>query len=68
METKKKVLLGVMVAREILTGDVHAARLLAGTQRHWSVPEAQAICGACMVARSKWDASVSFSQFIGFSG
>lgn len=57
-------MLGIKVARTILTGDVAEARRIASGRKTWSVPEARAITGACRVAAQKWGADVSFSQFI----
>lgn len=49
-----KRLLGITVARAIVSGDVDRARREAGGRRSWTVPEARAIVGACRAARARF--------------
>lgn len=56
--------LGIQVARLLVQGDVHGARLLAGGRRVWRACEARAISGACRVAQARYGASVSLEEFL----
>lgn len=63
----KRTLLGVYIARRLVRGDAHAARVLfltAPKPVSWTVAEARAIAGACRYAREQWGAPVSFDQFL----
>lgn len=70
MMSQTTILLGVQVARTLLTGDVSAARKLAATNRWgtaWTVPEARAITGACREANRRWGCNLNAQAILGWS-
>ncbi len=57
-------LIGIQVARAIISGDVSIARTLASGIYHWSVPEARAIVGACNHANKVFDSHLNAESFL----
>lgn len=61
--SQKPVLLGTLVARAILAGDISLARALACGIGSWSIPEARGIAGAVREANRRWNAKLDVWSF-----